>query len=165
MTFPQQKTNCLIWQSLRDIKTLRNVFQHEWLELCMIKHQERALTSISRSLGSLDKYLLHIHQVFSGEESMSGWLAHSALSCAYIRTAKYFVDVQEIGVYFILVSQVPKSHKQVSAHWCCWFMLSSFMPHWDHLIRKRKKKKRQKIKYYPYFQAKTNDLLFLFQSK
>lgn len=161
MTFPKQKTNCLIWQSLRDMKTLRNVFQLEQLEIYMIKHQERALTSISRSLGSLDKYLLHSHQVFSGEESISAWLAHPAS----VQTAKCFVDVWEIGVYLILVSQVPRSHKQVSAHWCCWFMLSSFMPRWDHLVRKMKKKKRQQIKYYPYFQAKTNDLLFLFQSK
>lgn len=55
-------------------------------------------------------------------------LAHPALSCAYIQTAKCFVDMWEIGVYLILVSQVPKSHKQVSAHWFCWFMLSSTMP-------------------------------------
>lgn len=42
-----------------------------------------------------------------------------------------FVDMEGINVYLILALQVQQSQKQVSAHWCCWFMLSSTMLHWE----------------------------------
>lgn len=44
LSFPTAETNFWGWWSLGSPKTLVNVFWHEWLEMSMIKHQERDIT-------------------------------------------------------------------------------------------------------------------------